>query len=169
MKLKFSLLTALLLVLLSIGSARAQSASATPSATPTAASPAATPASPLYSGVTRVYQIPPPYAQVVFATGTAGGAVSLILPQVAGFTTLLEGFDLSCAAPSASVSGTLSVTGIRGGATFQVAESVNEGTYLPVRQVPIAQASSSTPIAISLAAITGGAACSINAYYAFKD
>jgi hypothetical protein len=136
--------------------------------TPTAAAPAATPSAPLYGSVTRTVVLPPS-SQIASATGTAGAAITLLLPQVAGFTTMLYGFDVTCGAPTATANGLLTVTGILGAATYQVAESSTAGAFLAIKQVPLAQASPATPIVLSLGAVSGGAACSINAFYSFQD
>jgi len=136
--------------------------------------PAVSPVSPLYGGVMRVSVMPPPYAQTAtVTTGSPGAALSLQIPIVVGFTTLLYGFDLSCTAPSVTETGVLTISNIRGQPlTYNFTESTDAGTFLTPKIGPLENAGGSTgtaPIALSVGAVSGGSVCALNAYYGFKD
>jgi hypothetical protein len=135
--------------------------------------PAATPVSPLYPGATRVYVLPPPYAQTATMTGAAGAALSLQLPNVSGFTTVLYRFDLSCGAPAATENGVLTISNIRGQTeTYEVAESASTGALVAPPLEPLEASggkAAPAPITFAFGAVTGGSACALNAYYGFKD
>ncbi len=136
--------------------------------------PAVSPVSPLYRGEMRVSVMPPPYSQTASVTGASpGAALSLQIPIVGGFTTLLYGFDLSCPAPSATENGSLTISNIRGGTlTYDFTESTDAGTFLTPKIGPLENAGGSTgtaPILLSVGAVSGGSLCALNAYYAFKD
>jgi hypothetical protein len=125
------------------------------------------PVAPLYSRGPARTVINNPYEQAASSTGTAGAAVSVTAPAIVGFTTVLDGFDLTCQEPGAVESSTLSVSGPAGGSmTYQVVESATAGTFLSVAMWPGLPASAAdTAITVSLPAIASGSACSLDARF----
>ena len=139
----------------------------TPTVTPT---PQITPASPLYGTARPMISVAPPAMQSASATGSAGAAVTLELPAMAGMTTQLYGFDLTCTNPTAVESGALTITGAAGQTlNYEVVEASATGANLDRHFAPLPAASSGSIITISLAAISGGGSCAINAEYGFAD
>lgn len=100
-------------------------------------------------------------------TGLAAAALTVALGPVAGLTNFLTGFDLTMVQVT-SVSGLLTVTGLKGGTgtlNFQVNDAVGSGELFQWRApYPLAASGPNTAISVVLPAIVGGGASAINVY-----
>jgi predicted CDP-diglyceride synthetase/phosphatidate cytidylyltransferase len=99
------------------------------------------------------------------ATGIAAASVVATLPATPGVTNYISGFSVSSAAATAVVSGTVTVAGIVGGSqVYQYSETVT-GSVLTVNFTnPIPATAVNTAITVTLSAIIGGAASSVNVW-----
>ena len=102
------------------------------------------------------------------ATALAAAQCVATLPAVAGKTTYLNGFAVTTHAPTANVTGTVTVS-FDGGTTvhlnYIMCESATIGGDLNIAfPDPIPATSSNKSIVITLPAITGGAVSAVSAY-----
>lgn len=101
------------------------------------------------------------------ATGAAGAAITATMQPKSNMTPYLQGFVVTSQAPAATVSGTITVSGVvNGPLTYQFVESTTFGGELPVEYPDpkgIQGIGQGVPITIALSAIASGGIPSIAA------
>lgn len=102
---------------------------------------------------------------VVSSTGSAGASVSVTLAAASGKTTRIDGFDVSGGLVVAAVTGTVTVTGPANTLSYASVFTVTSGGVLLVRYPrPLPASGTNTAITVTVPAITGGPAVSVNAW-----
>jgi hypothetical protein len=119
----------------------------------------------------RVLAIAPPGDQTVQLSVTSGAAGNVNLPNVPGYTTAVQSFDLTCGAPGSAGTGMLTVTGVRGEGLIYTYAETTSGVNIVRRFGPLLGSASKgigAYINFAIGAVGSGASCSLNIEYSFE-